>query len=60
MKKHHAFSKKWVGFRQCQASGHWVWGGSDGGVAFVPPKRPPLNAVQEAFFADMVKLQTVK
>eukprot|EP00435_Cladocopium_sp_Y103_P073264 s92_g43.t1 len=29
-----------------KASGHWAWGGSDGGVAFVPPKRPPLNAVQ--------------
>ncbi|CAK9037078.1 Hypothetical protein SCF082_LOCUS21991, partial [Durusdinium trenchii] len=30
-----------------KASGHWAWGGSTGGVAFVPPKRPPpLNTVQ--------------
>jgi len=29
-----------------KASGHWAWGGSDGGMAFVPPKRPNLNAVQ--------------
>eukprot|EP00438_Fugacium_kawagutii_P002408 Skav210793 [mRNA] locus=scaffold275:183012:187893:+ [translate_table: standard] len=29
-----------------KASGQWSWGGSTGGVAFVPPKRPALSAVQ--------------
>lgn len=42
-----------------QASGHWAWGGSDGGMAFVPPKRPNLNAVQAPRCIHVMELRTI-